>query len=176
MAPTGPPKGIPAPPGPPKGIPWPGGASDAPAPPAPPPPKPTWAPDSGYNDAVGLNKRRYEGTTGELDTAERTTKFDYGYDDPTNPFSRVGEMKRAYLGRGKQITGNLAARGQLYSGYHQAKQASNQRAESKEAAALRRAYDAEIERIRRGRTRAQIEREEADIGARNESMSRQGVS
>jgi len=181
----GPPKGLDTPYGPPKGLdtigtPAPGEAPGPAGPPAPgeapaPPPR-VWAPDSGYNDAVGLAKRRYEGTIGELDTAERTTKFEYGYDDPTNPFSRVGEMKRAYLNRGKSITGNLAARGQLYSGYHQAKQASNQRAQSKDAAALRQAYDAALDAIRGRRVRAGVEREEGELGARNESMARQGVS
>lgn len=140
------------------------------------PPPPVWAPDSGYNDAMAIAKRRYEATTGDLDTAERTTKFEFGFDDPTNPFSRANEMKKQHLQRGMAITGGLASRGHLYSGVHQARLDVNRRNEEKNFAALRAAYQARLDEIRTRRTGAQTSREEEELRARIESMARQGVN
>jgi hypothetical protein len=143
---------------------------------APPAAPPTWQPDSGYNDAVALAKRRFEGTIGDLDTEGRQTEFEYGFNDPTNPFSRVNEAKRDFLTKGKQITGGLANRGNLYSGVHQARLDVNRRNEDKNMAAMRAAYQARLDSIRSRRTGAQTTREEEELRARIESMGRQGVS
>lgn len=170
----GPPKGLPAPAPPAKGIPWPGGSSTAPAAPAAPARAPfQWTPDSGYNDAVGLNKRAYDETIGNLDTDERNTKFDFGVDDPTNPFSRMSELKRTYLAQGRGSSVSLANRGQLYSGANLNAIARNKRNEEHSTADLRQAYEAALEAIRRGRVTAKTKQETDDLGAYQSSFDRQ---
>lgn len=138
------------------------------------PAAPVWAPDSGYNDAVAMAKRRYEGTIGGLDAEERETNF--AYNDPTNPFNRINEAKRIFLQRGKAITGGLASRGQLYSGVHQARLDVNRRNEEKDAASAKAEYEKRLADIRSRRTTAQTSREEEELRARLESMARQGVN
>jgi hypothetical protein len=156
----------------PMAVPAPGG----PAGPGAPAPPPAWAPDSGYNDAVGLARRKYEAAIGQADTDERTTKFEFGFDDPTNPWSRVNEAKRQFLNRGAAITGGLGARGHLYSGVHQARRDSNRRLEDQNMAGMRAQYQARLDALAARRTGAKTTQEEDELRARLESMARQGVN
>lgn len=43
-------------------------------------------------------------------------KQEYGFDDPSNPFSRAAMLQRAYTQGQQATTGGMASRGQLYSG------------------------------------------------------------
>lgn len=149
-------------------------AQPAPAAPPAPPAPPVWSPDSGYSDSVAMAKRRYEAAIGGLDAEERNTNFEYN--DPTNPFNRINEAKRIFLQRGKSITGGLASRGQLYSGVHQARLDVNRRDEEKDAASAKAEYEKRIADIKSRRGAASTAREEEELRARLESMSRQGVS
>lgn len=169
--PKAPPKGLPAAKFP--GNPFTGLTAAQQAAPKPPP---QWTPDSGYNDAVSLAKRNYEAALGGYDKAERETEHEFGFNDPTNPFSRVNEAKRTFLGRGKAITASTAARGHLYSGIHQARRDANLREEDKHMAAQRRAYEERLDAIRTGRATAASTREEEELRARMDSMTRQGAS
>lgn len=133
----------------------------------------SYVPDSGYNDEVALNKKRYDDTTGNLDKTESTTKFDYGFDDPTNPNSRVTEMKRQFLAKSNGDQVNLNSRGMLFSGANLRAIDRNKRNEDKGSADLRAAYDAALDAIRRARVGAQTDREGADLAAGQNSYNRQ---
>lgn len=167
--------------GPAKGIPWPGGSSAASGGVTPSAPEPApsprapfqWNPDSIYNDTVGLNQRRYEQAIGSLDDTERKTKFEYGFEDPTNPFSRVGELKRGFLALGKSSQTSLNSRGMLYSGANLRSIARNKRNEDQANASLRQAYEAALESIRQQRLNAKTSQEQADLAARQASFDRQ---
>lgn len=174
QAAAAPPKGIPAAPAPPKGVPRPGSVgvpATTPAAPA----APQFSPDSGYNDALSLAHRQYLNTIGGLDTAERTTRYDYGFDDPTNPFSRVNDLKRDFLMKGNYIGNLAAASGQLYSGSRQNSLNVNNRNQDESYAALQAAYRAALDQISGQRTGAGNAEEAASLQAFQEAMARQGI-
>lgn len=153
----------------------------APPPPEPPPPPPppeprVWAPDSIYSDQTAYNERAYQDALTDIGTDERNVEYQFGYNDPTNPFNRVNELKRDFLSRGRGVTNALAARGQLFSGAHQRGLANNLRAEAEANAALRQQYDALIEDLKRRTRAAGTAREEANLNALNDSKTRQGLS
>jgi hypothetical protein len=62
------------------------------------------------------------------DAGERQRlRLQFGYDtsgniDASNPFGQANLLRQAYQRQGKSISGQLGARGQFYSGYHQSKQ------------------------------------------------------
>jgi hypothetical protein len=151
-------------------------AQAAPAQPEPPPTPRVFVPDSIYNDKVGLANRNFTDTNAALDTDESRTKYDYGFDDTSNPFARAQESKRRYLMAGAGITNSLASRGQLFSGLHQSLLDENTRSSDKDLASLRAAYAAELDRIKRQRTGATTTRDEATLGAYTDAMQRQGVT
>lgn len=92
--------------------------------------------DAQYENVVGGINTNLNTTLAGLVNDENTLGADFGvaFDragdgalqnfrlDPTNPFSRAALLQRAYQQRQKSTTGQLASQGQLYSGYHQAKQ------------------------------------------------------
>ena len=143
------------------------GATPAPAP-------PVWSPDSGYNNEVDVSQRAHDRVIGALNDQERTTKYDYGYDDPTNPFSRVNELKRNFLANGLRVGNGLAAIGQGLSGARQRAISRNQRNESAANAQLRAAYEAALSSLKAQRGSADTALEEARLQALTNSMSRQG--
>lgn len=146
------------------------------APPAPDPPvRPPfqYVPDAGYNDDVALNKKRFDDTSGNLDKTETTTKFDYGFDDVTNPFSRSTELKRQWLAKGGADQVNLNSMGMSLSGANLRALDRNKRGQDKDTASLRAAYDAALEVIRRGRVQASTDKEAADLAAGQNSFNRQ---
>lgn len=149
------------------------GSAPAPAaPPAPPTPPRVFAPDAQYNDQVGLINRQYEQQTGELDQAERKTKYLYGFDDPTNPFSRAAESKRDYLQRASGITNSLAARGQFFSGARQRQLHENSREADKSLAELRLAYEDALDNLRNQRSRLPLSKEAQIAQAYQDAISR----
>lgn len=145
-----------------------------PSEPAAPPRKPfEFAPDSGYNDAVAVNKKRYDDSMTALQKAGDATAFDYGFDDPTNPFSRVAEQKKFYLAQGKKSDTSLNSRGMLLSGANLRAIDRNKRNEDKSSTELRAAYQAALDAIRRARGNAGTDQEEANLRARQDSYDRQ---
>lgn len=117
-SPTGGPNGGAAPAKPvPKPAASPGAPPSSTAPKPPTAQKPEF--DKPYYDRLARADERYTGDITQLEGDEAHVKYDFGIDDPTNPFSRVAGLKKAFLQRAKGTTNSLAAGGQLYSGTHQ---------------------------------------------------------
>jgi hypothetical protein len=132
-----------------------------------------FTPDSIYQNDSDAADRREKERLGELDTEERNTKFEYGIDDPTNPFSRVAGLKKAYLARaGGDIT-SQAARGQLYSGSTQQQLNNTRFDEEKDNAELRKSYETAIGNIGRARTQAKYDTEDTKRRAYESWFGRQ---
>lgn len=101
-------------------------------------------PDSQYYNQVDLANRQEESRLSQLDSAAQSTKFDFGIDDPTNPFSRAEGLKRAFLSRYRGVSAGLAAQGHLYSGAHERALARTRTDEEQARAGLRSAYEQAI--------------------------------
>lgn len=135
-----------------------------------------FAPDSGYNDAVDFAQRRHDQTVGEVGDDTRKTKFEFGFDDPTNPFSRVNEAKKLFLASGRRngtVMGSMGS--QLFSGANQRALARNQRNEAANTAQMRAAYEAALEALKRRGTAADNTLEADKAQALREAMERQGL-
>jgi len=117
-------------------------------------------PDAGYQNDIDLIGRQEQSRLGELDQAERTTRHDYGIDDPTNPFSRAEGLKRAFLARQKAASAGLASQGQLYSGAHERALGRTRREEEQARAELRSAYEDAINQIGAARAGVKFDTEE----------------
>lgn len=104
-------------------------------------------PDALYNDQVATAEAKGETKLSQLGEQERGVKFDFGIEDPTNPFSRVNGLKSAFLARQKAASAGLASQGQLYSGAHERAVTRTRRDEEEARAQLRQQYDAAINQI-----------------------------
>lgn len=154
-------------------------AAPAPAAPTPPPapePKREFSPDSIYNTGIGQNKTNFDNTISNIGVDESKTKYDFGFDDPTNPFSRALEQKKHFLVTGMARSNQMAARGQLFSGANAKQQSDLGREQEKQTAALKAAYADAIEALKRRRTTAGTDKEAADLQVLRDAMIRQGVS
>lgn len=132
-----------------------------------------FTPDSGYNDTLALNKKRYDDRLTNIGTDETKTKFDFGFDDPTNPFSRVTEMKRQFLAKSKGDATSINSRGMTLSGANLRLLDRNKRSADKGGQDLRNAYEAALEALRRQRVAAGTDKEGQDLGAWQDSYNRQ---
>lgn len=101
-------------------------------------------PDSIYNRQIDLADRRQTERLGELGGQEQSIKYEFGIDDPTNPFSRAEGLKRAFLSRAKSASAGMAAQGHLYSGAHERALGRVRLDEEQARAELRRSYEAAI--------------------------------
>lgn len=104
-------------------------------------------PDSAYYNAIDTTKRKEQASLSGLDEAQQGIEHDYGFTDPTNPFSRVNSMKQAFLARRKAASVSLSSEGKLYSGTHERAIARTRREEEASRAELRGAYEAAIRQI-----------------------------
>lgn len=132
-----------------------------------------YTPDSGYNDAIALNKKNYDDTITNLGVDETKTKYDYGFDDPTNPNSRISELKRLFLAQKGAADVSLNSRGLGLSGAMLRAIDRNKHNQDKSAGDLRAAYDAALLAISRAKTKAGTDKETADLGAGTDSFNRQ---
>lgn len=123
------------------------GPSKPPATPAKPPVGHPASPDSLYYRQVDLANRQQESRLGQLAGQEQSIRHDFGIEDPTNPFSRVEGMKRAFLARQKATSAMMASEGHLYSGAHERALARTRLEEEQARAELRKQYDAVIGQI-----------------------------
>lgn len=117
-------------------------------------------PDSTYHRTVDLAGRRETQRLGDLDTQERGIKFDFGIDDPTNPFSRAEGLKRAFLARQKAASAGLASQGHLYSGAHERALGRVRLDEEQARAELRSTFDQAIGQIGSARAGVKFDTEE----------------
>lgn len=129
-----------------------GAMTPPPAKGAPPPPnKPAVGQraefDPAYYNRIDTANRKEARSLSDLDAAEQATRFDFGIEDPTNPFSRAQGLKQAYLARRKAASTGLAAQGQLYSGTHERAMNRNRMEEERARSELRAAYEAAIGQI-----------------------------
>lgn len=148
---------------PPKGAPI-GAPPAAPTPPAA-PAAPTFTPDSIYNNDVDIAQKSHDTTIGQIGEDERKTKFEFGLDDPTNPFSRAAEQKRITLAAGNRsntVFGSMS--NQIGSGAYQRAIERNRLNDERSMAALRSAYADALERLKRAKTAAdtKLEQDKAD--------------
>lgn len=134
-------------------------------------PGPGFVPDSVYNNATSLADRRLNERMGQLDTAERQTKFEYGIDDPTNPNSRMAALKRMYLARSGGVLNS--AGNQLYSGATEQSLQNERLGNEQRTADLRANYERALGAIRDARTSARTDREEAGNTAFQDWLGRQ---
>lgn len=132
-------------------------------------------PDTAYNSEVGLAQRQFEHGQSQLNDQERRTRHEFGIDDPTNPFSRLAELKRTYLNQGKARSANIASQGALYSGQHQASLRNNRRNQEKASAGLRSEYEQLLSGIRDQRQQLTFQREGAGNAAMQAWIARQPV-
>lgn len=144
------------------------GQSEAPAPPAAPqtPPKgqkPEF--DQQYFDRIDRIDRGERSALDDLDASEQRIKFDFGLEDPTNPFSRANAMKLAFLRRARGTSAGLASRGQLYSGAHERGMARVRRDEEEARASLRRSYEDALGDISKRRGQVKFDTEDAKAEA-----------
>jgi hypothetical protein len=155
----------------------PGLGAPAPAPPAAEPPKgkkPEF--DQMYFDRIAGIDRRTTDELGSLDARERRIKFDFGIEDPTNPFNRAQAMKQFYLRRARGTSVGLAAQGHLYSGAHERAMANVRFDEERANAQLRQAYEDALGQIRDLRTNVKRSAEDARADEFMAWLARAGVT
>jgi hypothetical protein len=150
------------------------GAPAAPAPAPPKPQKPEF--DQLYFDRTAGIDRRVTEDLGALDARERRIKFDFGIEDPTNPFNRAQAMKQFYLRRARGASAGLAAQGQLYSGAHERALSNVRFDEEKANAQLRQAYEDALSQIRDMRTNVKRSAEDARADEFMAWLTRAGVT
>lgn len=147
----------------------------APAAPAAPPAAPTFQPDSAYNNDVDFADRQHTQTIGDIGEAEKKTKYDYGFDDPTNPFSRVNEAKKLYLANSNRSNTAMSSMGQSTSGAYQRAILRDTHNEEKGNASLRAAYEDALAELKRRRTGADNTLESAKLEAMRQALARAGA-
>lgn len=85
--------------------------------PAPKPPGPQPLPfDPVYQAQVAGLQRNQGLAQADIQYQTGQIKQEYGFDDPSSPFSRANMLQRAYQQGQAATTGGMASRGQLYSG------------------------------------------------------------
>lgn len=116
---------------------------------APAAPRPHVAPqpDSLYNSQIDLANRQQQASLNDLQGQERSIKYDFGLEDPTNPFSRANALKQAFLAKYKGESASLASQGHLYSGAHERALARTRLEEEHARADLRSAYERAINTV-----------------------------
>jgi hypothetical protein len=146
------------------------------APAAPAPAPPVWSPDSGFNNDVDFAQRQFDQGNADINTDESKIKYEFGFDDPTNPFSRVNEAKKQFLANARRtgtVFGSMNGNTGIFSGANARAIQRNTDNEARGNAALRAAYAAALEGIRRRRTDANFGLEEAKRVAYQNSYGRQ---
>lgn len=131
-----------------------------------------FTPDSAYLNRVDALDTNQNERLNELGQAEQGIKFDFGIEDPTNPFSRAEGLKRSFLARQKGTSAGIAARGQLYSGVHERGLARVRRDEEEARAGLRSAYDEAINEVGAAKSGVKYETEEQKMQAFEDWLAR----
>lgn len=144
---------------------------------APPPAAaPVFAPDGAYNDAIALAQKNYTDSIAQLEQQKTQTQYDYGFDDTTNPFSEVNNLKKQYTQQGQYITNSLGAAGQGNSGAYGAEQLNSATNHDKATAALRAAYTTALNNIGNQETTAGNTQTASKLAAYQAAMARQGIT
>lgn len=124
------------------------------------PAAPTSAPggmpwDAHYEDAVGgINANRDTALAG-IAHDEMGVKQQYGFDDLSDPFSKIQLLKRTFADSQRGNTNSMAAAGHLYSGALDNAQAETQHGYDASYDATRREYDSLLEGLQTRRTGVQ---------------------
>jgi hypothetical protein len=145
----------------------PGGSSAGPGAPGAPSPF-----DPQYDASVaGLGVRR-DDALADIAYDEGELKQEFGFDDPSNPFSRARLLQRSYDEQKNRTTNSYASMGQLYSGAVQNARSSDTHNYDVAHDSLRRDYDRALEAFRRGRRDANRGYDEGVVGAAGERLDR----
>ena len=144
------------------------------APVAPAPPAQGQQPefDQPYFDTIDSINRDDTRRRTSFDDDERRVKFDFGLDDPTNPFNRAEALKKSFLFRGRAASAGLASRGQLYSGSHERAMTKNRGDTEEASAALRQSYTDALNQIQRLKDDQTFTSEAARIKAYEDWLAR----
>jgi hypothetical protein len=146
----------------------PGGSSAGPGAPGAPSPF-----DPQYDASVaGLGVRR-DDALADIAYDEGELKQEFGFDDPSNPFSRARLLQRSYDEQKNRTTNSYASMGQLYSGAVQNARSSDTHNYDVAHDSLRRDYDRALEAFRRGKRDANRGYDEGVVGAAGERLDRQ---
>lgn len=137
---------VPVPAGPPKGL---TPVQQAAAPSASPMP---W--DANYENVVGGINRDRDTSVASIDQQTAAAKQAYGFDDLSDPFSKIALLKETFANSQRGNTNSLAAQGQLYSGALQNAQDATQHGYDVNYDATRRDYDAVLADLQTRRTGA----------------------
>lgn len=164
LAPAPPLKGVPRPvTGPPvKGHPIPGVTSGSPGAPGGAPGTPgmtgaitnpmPW--DATYEGSVDAATRTRDSTIAGIDNAVTATKQSYGFDDLSDPFSKIALLKEKFANSKLGTLNSMAAQGQLYAGAENNAQNAVQHNYDINYDATRRSYDQTLGDLARRRTDA----------------------
>lgn len=140
----------------------------APAAPAPAPTPPAASPmpwDAAYEGSVdSINKGRDQGYAA-IDEQVRAAKQAYGFDDTTDPFSKIAMFKEAFANQKRGINTTSASRGQLFSGGQQTDQANAQHQNDIGYDALRRDYDSTLNDLAARRSQVGQEADDSTAAA-----------
>lgn len=143
----------------------------APKPPAPPAPKPQALPfDPMYESTVGNARRQYDTTLAGLQYQEGRVKQQYGWDDPSDPFSAAAMLQRNFhqSQRGRLNTaGNNLYSSSFGRNEDQARFGYEQNVDSS-----RKAYADALQDIVQKRNQALVDRDSASSTAKAESIYR----
>jgi hypothetical protein len=121
----------------------------------------SFVPDAAFNTEVDDANAAETAALTRIDDQERTTKNEYGFDDVTNPNSRVAELKRIFLANAGSALVGGASRGQLYSGSTQNMQDFVRHGHEKNTSDLRAAYDRALGNLTEARSTTKNATEEA---------------
>lgn len=140
------------------------------------PAAPVFAPDAAYNDALALAQKNYTDSMANLGQAKTQTQYDYGFDDTSNPFSKVNELKKQYTQQAGYLKNSLGNQGQSFSGVRGTELLGNSTNQDTANAALREAYNNALNNITQQQTAAANAQSAAGLTAYQAAMARQGVS
>jgi hypothetical protein len=128
--------------------------------------------DTTYENQTALNRRNLDQTGVDLDQQQSGLRRAYGFDDASDPFSRMALLRQAYENRARGAGNAMAARGQLYSGAYQNAQDQTALGFEQDTDATRKAYNEALLLVARKRAGALSDYEQANINAGAAALDR----
>jgi hypothetical protein len=129
---------------------------------APANPMPWDAAYEGASDAAIANR---DASYASIDNAVTAAKQSYGFDDLSDPFSKIALLKESFANAQRGSTNSMAAAGQLYSGALGNAQNANQHNYDVNYDATRRSYDQTLGDLAARRTQAKNTADDTIAGA-----------
>lgn len=118
------------------------------------------------------NQRTYGDVSANINNDEGRIKQQYGFDDTSDPFSRLAVLRQSYQNRQRGTENSMAARGQLYSGANLNQQAIDTRAYDESYHGLRGGYGDALSAVARKRQAARSALDQGTIDAEADALNR----